>query len=183
MMNTNRSVVRRRLALSALLLFLVVPAACRDSVAPNIPRDVVAGAYELGAWSFDPQGSLPEVDLAVRLAGLGRSPASLNLLADGQLQLLFQEPATGVLRLVNGTYRTTPTGAALDFGSNVQYRSLLLSQQMSFTRGIDGSLSFEDEAPAGVLRQALLALVPEWENEPTVDPLPGRLRVVFNRLD
>lgn len=168
---------------AVLAVLLVQGTGCSDSVAPNIPREDIAGSYELAGLSFDPQGILPEVDLAARIAGLGRPPASLVLTTTGQLQLLFQDPGTALIRLVEGTYRTTPDGAILEFGGNVNYRALILSARMTFTLQEDGALLFDGLAPDGARRQPLLTLVPEWEDEPTIDPMPGALRVVFHRTD
>lgn len=168
---------------SVLAVLVMLGAGCSDSVAPNVPREDVVGSYELSGLSFDPQGSLPEVDLAARIAGLGRPPATLILMSTGQLQLIFQDPGSAQFRLVEGSFRTTPEGAIIEFGSNTQYRTLILSARMSFVRQDDGALLFEGSAPDGARRQPLLTLVPEWQDEPTIDPMPGSLQVVFHRTD
>lgn len=173
----------RRVVSGVVLIALAAAAACGDSVSPNIPREEVAGGYVLAELAFDPQGSLPVVDLIARLETLNKAEASLVLTTDGHLQLLFEDPGADLLRLVQGSFRTTPAGVFLDFGGNTQYRALLLSQQLTFTREMDGSLVFDADAPSGASRTALVTLVPEWQNEPTVDPMPGMLRVVFQPVE
>lgn len=185
---TPRLVRRRSLLSLTGVLALVVAATLGDSgcgsspAEPNIPRDSVAGTYSLTALSFDPQGILPSVDIWSRLQASGKSDVSLVLLSSGRLQLLFQDPATPLLRLVEGTYLTTPTGVALDLGDNNAYRALLFSRRMTFSVGANGSLGFDDLAPDGVSRAALVALVPEWSGEPLLDPMPGSLLVNFARV-
>lgn len=163
---------------------MVLITACGDSdpVDPNIPRAELAGSYQLTQLQFNPQGSLPAVDLKQRIDSLGKPMPSLTLHTDGTLQLFFQEPGSTHLRLVNGTFRTTTTGAVLDLGDNAAfYRTIMLSRHMTFTRHADNSLGFAAEAPNGVQKESLFVLVPEWSGEPLVDPVPGQLNVTFAR--
>jgi hypothetical protein len=104
-----------RLVTGLLLAALVVLTACGDSVSPNIPREDVAGGYSLAELAFDPQGSLPSVDIVARLEALDKPPVSLVLTTDGDLQLLFEDPSADLLRLVQGSFRTTPAGVFFDF--------------------------------------------------------------------
>lgn len=167
-------------ALAVVAAMIGVASGCGESnVEPNIPRDEVAGSYRLAALTFDPQGSLPAVDAAARLAALDKPDPALTLLEDGRLQLLFEDPASRLLHLVEGTFRTTPEGIVTDLGSANGYRALLLPRQAVYARVPGDTLVFDGLAPDGVSREALFALVPEWDQEPLVDPVPGTLKIVF----
>jgi hypothetical protein len=165
-----------------LTLVSILAAGCGDGpVEPNLTRDEVAGAYVVTSIAFDPQGSLPEIDIAARLSDLGKPQASLSLAADGTAQLLFEDPGSSLLRLVQGTYRTTPTGITIDLGSVGAYADLLLPRVATYERAADGS--FDLELSTSVSREALFDLAPEWAEEPLLDPVPGQLRVNFEPGD
>lgn len=169
--------IRGVAALAVSVLFL---GACGDDgpVEPNIPREDVVGTYRLTQLSFDPLGILPAADIHQRLADLDKPDASLNLLPDGTLQLFFEDPSSPLLRLVPGSFRTTPTGVAISFESGSAYGALVLPRRSTYEVSAGGSLVLEDSTT--VSRSALLALVPEWQTEQLLDPVPGELLVVFD---
>lgn len=169
------SMRRLRIGLAALLL---VSGCGSDASGPSRPE--LAGTYVLTRLAFDPQGSLPEVDVLARLGG---DVPRLVLAPTGPAQLVFEDPATGLITVVNGSYSTPQDGARIDFGGDPTYRSVLLSRRMTFTRDAAGALTFDEQAPDGVDRQRLLQLVPEFAGEQLLDPVPGRLAVVFSRLE
>lgn len=145
---------------------------------PSTPsRPEVAGTYTLTQLVFDPQGVLPAVDIRARLGGMA---PRLVLAPAGEAQLIFEDPATGLITTVDGRYTTPQGGVRMDFGEGAEFRSVLLSRRMTFTSGAT-ALTFDGDAPDGVLRQRLLQLVPEWSTEQLLDPVPGRLTVTFAR--
>jgi hypothetical protein len=161
------------------LAFLVALAGCGgDAAGPSRPE--IAGTYRLTDLRFDPQGVLPEVELLTRLGGA--EVPRLVLAPDGQAQLIFEDPATGLIRTADGVYSTPQAGARIDFGPGTSHRAILLSRRMTFTYSqAAGTLSFTGAAPDGVDRARLLQLVPEWQNEQLLDPVPGELTVTFTR--
>lgn len=163
---------RFRFGLATLLLV----ACSGDPSGPSRPE--VAGTYLLTVLAFDPQGVLPEVDLLARLGG---DVPRLVLAPAGEAQLVFEDPATGLITIANGTYSTPQAGARVDFGTQTAYRNVLLSRRMTFTWDAAGILTFADEAPDGVDRQRLIQLVPEFAGEQLLDPVPGMLTVEFTR--
>lgn len=160
---------------------IVVPAllsAC-DSDDPLSPDIDVRGNYTLAELSFDPQGLLPNVDLRARIT---TTIPRLVLVSDGRAQLVFQDPASGLVTTADASYAITRDGAVrIDFGgSSSLQRNMFLSQRMNFTYDeADRSLTFAGTSPDGVDRQRLLTLVPEWSPEQLFDPVPGTLRVVY----
>lgn len=169
----------RALALAAVAA--LATAACGDDspTEPVLSGAQVAGTYQLSEIRFDPQGSLPEVDLLGRIEL--QNPA-LQLTSGGVAQLTFRDPETNLLVSVNGTYATTPSAVRVDFGQGNQYARLLLSQKMTleFQSQQTTTLTFEDET-GSVGRARLLELVPEFEGEQLLDPVPGAFRVVFQK--
>jgi hypothetical protein len=138
----------------------------------------VAGTYILTALAFDPQGSLPEVDILPRLTG---AVPRLVLAPGGEAQLVFEHPTTGLITVLNGTYTTPASGVRVDFGTDLGYSSVLLSRLMTFDSATAGALTFQGPSPEGVSRQRLLELVPEYAGEQLLDPVPGQLTVRFTR--
>jgi hypothetical protein len=160
-----------RIAVAA-ALFL---AACGGD--PSTPsRPEAAGNYIMTELRFDPQGVLPAADILPRL---GTTPPRLVLAPGGEAQLIWVDPATGLITTATGRY-TTPQGSVrVDFGEGVAFRNVLLSRRMTFVG--QASISFDGEAPDGVPRARLVQLVPEWSGEQLLDPVPGRLTVTFTR--
>lgn len=166
----------RPLVLVPALLFTL---ACDDS--PSEPEGIditlVAGTYDLSMLRFDPQGSLPDTDI---LPVLGQDNVQLILATNRTAQVVYQDPITSLFTTLEGSFRTTESGARIEFQSNAPYRQLLLSRRMEFT--LNGTtLSFDAAAPDGVSRARLLELVPAFEGEQLLDPVPGTLRVSFTR--
>jgi hypothetical protein len=164
----------RRIGLG-LVVFLLMGCG-GDAAGPARPD--VAGTYFLTALAFDPQGVLPEVDILPRLSG---DVPRLVLAPAGEAQLVFEDPATGLISVANGTYSTPQDGVRLDFGADGAYRNVLLSRRMTFASGAGGTMTFVGTAPDGVSRQRLVQLVPEFADEQLLDPVPGQLTVVFTR--
>jgi hypothetical protein len=143
-------------------------------------RAELAGTYHLTTLTFDPQGVLPEVDMLPRLGGA--EVPRLVLAPAGEAQLIFEDPATGLIRTADGVYSTPQIGARIDFGPGTAYRAVLLSRLMTFVwADADQTLTFSGASPDGVSRERLIQLVPEWANEQLLDPVPGQLEVVFTR--
>lgn len=144
---------------------------------PSTPsRPEVAGNYRMTQLAFDPQGVLPQVDV---LARLGESAPRLVLAPGGQAQLIFEDPATGLITTATGRYTTPQGGVRVDFGEGAAHRGVLLSRRMTFTG--QGTITFDGEAPDGAPRARLVQLIPEWAGEQLLDPVPGRLSVTFTR--
>lgn len=148
-----------------------------DAAGPSRPQ--VAGSYDLTALTFDPQGSLPGVDILGRLEG---NVPRLVLAPGGEAQLVFEDPATGLITTTDGAYSTPESAVRIDFGADNAFRSVLLSRRMTFA--IDdaaATLGFDGAAPDGVPRDRLIQLVAEFADEQLLDPAPGQLVVEFTR--
>lgn len=167
-----------RSAVLAVALLLV--AGCGgDAVAPNLDRSDVAGSYLLEALAFDPDGSTPSVDVHAALVAAGGSPGVLTLLADGRMQFLWDDPESELVRLADGTFRTTPTGVELRFASGSRVGDLLLPLRVVVDRAGNGDLVL-DAPGVRVPLDRLVAFAPELAGEPLVDPVPGRLTGRFS---
>src|SRR5690606_4827518 len=144
-----------------------------------IPRDVVVGTYAITSITFDPQGSLPPVDIHTRFGTT--IPASVIVSSNGTLQFIVQDAATQQLITVNGTYRTTSTGIDVTFPASSQFQQILLSERMAFTfHEAASTLTFSGEVD-DISRARLIALVPELADEQLLDPTPGTLSVTLTR--
>jgi hypothetical protein len=140
-------------------------------------QDLV-GTYSMTRLAFDPQGTLPEANI---LAALGTTP-ELILTANSQGQIVYQDPISGLFTTVSCTTKITKTGLRVTFAGNSLYGDLLLSRTMDFSYSeAAGTLAFDDDSPDGVRRQKLTRLVPAWAGEQLFDPVPGRLRVTFQK--
>jgi hypothetical protein len=163
----------------AILLAASVVMACGgDPAGPSRPE--LAGTYRLTDLRFDPQGVLPEVDILPRLGGA--EVPRLVLAPDGQAQLIFEDPATGLIRTADAIWSSPQEGVRIDFGAGTAHRAILLSRRLVLTDdAATGTLRFQGQAPEGVDRARLLQLVPEWQDEQLLDPVPGQLTVAFRR--
>lgn len=168
--------MRRHGITPAIALAALMFAGCGDASGPS--RTDVAGTYLLTTLTFDPQGVLPAVDILARLDG---DMPRLVLAPAGEAQLVFEDPATGLITTTNGTYSTPEGGVRIDFGSNTAFRSVLLSRRMTFDESAAGTLLFDASAPDGVDRARLIELVPEFTDEQLLDPVPGQLTIAFTR--
>lgn len=158
-------------------------AACGDDGTgprlPDLTRADVAGHYEMTALTFDPQGSLPEVDLFARLP---EPLPSLVLVANGQAQLVSRDPETGLIAVAAATYTVSSLGRVqftFDQSSTLHLQTLLASSMVFDFVATPRSLVFDATVTGGIDRATLLELVPEWEDEQLFDPVPGVLRVVY----
>jgi hypothetical protein len=169
----------KKLALLSLLLIGGAAACDDDPSEPSIPRDDVVGTYSLTSLTFDPQGSLPAVQIHTRF---GTSiPASAIVSSNGTLQFVVQDATTSQLLTVNGTYQTNPTGIDVTFQSSAPYAQILLSRNMRFTfNEASSTLTFSGEVN-DISRARLVALVPEFATEQLLDPTPGTLSVTLTR--
>jgi hypothetical protein len=153
-------------------------AGCGDSTGPSIDTSLVVGTYAMTALSFDPQGSLPAIDINARL----NTSVQLIVSNTGALQIVYQDPVSNLFTTIQGTYRGTEDGVRIDFASNSAYDGLLLSRRMDFAYdSTTTTLSFNAASPDGANRQRLLQLAPELANEQLLDPTPGTLHVTFKR--
>ena len=168
----------RRAVLPILVVALGIVACGDDPAAPTIGRDEVAGTYVLTTLSFDPQGSLPDTDIRSRLETTQIPRLTVSGASDA-FQLVFNNP-DGTLQVVSGTYRLRQEGIRLSFQNETDAQRILLPRNAELTfNAASGTLSFT--ADTSVRLSRLRQLVPEFQNEPLSDPVPGRLRVVFTR--
>ena len=152
---------------------------CGDDSDPAAPDLDVRGNYAMAELTFDPQGSLPGVDLRARIS---RNVPRLVLATDGRAQLVFEDPATGLVTTANASYTIAePNRVSVSFDeASTMYRGSFLSRRMTFTYDpSQRTLVFAGASPDGVDRQRLLAAVPEWAQEQLFDPVPGTLQVIF----
>lgn len=167
-----------------LVLGLVVAmAACdSESTGPDLGRSEVAGTYDLTTLAFDPQGSLAEVSLEDRFGGV--LDPQLILSANGNVQLFYTDPVTGLGRTVNGTFTTTSTGARITFAQSGTFGEIFFPRtlQLGFN-ATAGTLEFTGSAGSSIARDRLVGLVPALADEQLLDPVPGTLRIVFTEAD
>jgi hypothetical protein len=152
--------------------------ACDDDgpTEPNLSRAEVSGTYTITAMTFDPQGSLPAVDV---FAEFGEDPPPrITLTENGTVQVLVQDPVTDLAITVPGTYTTTSTGVRITFSG--PFADLLLSNVMQLDYD-DGTLTFSGTATGGVSRARLVAIFPDLEEEQLLDPVPGSLTLTATR--
>lgn len=163
---------------AAALLAILPLVACSDSTSTDVTDlDAVAGDYSLTVLRFDPQGSLTDQNI---LAALGVEEVQLTLTLDREAQIVYRDPGTQLIVTIPGSFRPTAEGIRMVLASNSQYRQLLLSRTMEYSfNAAAGTLVFDGEAPDGVSRARLQALVPAFQGEQLLDPTPGVLRVTF----
>ena len=146
---------------------------------PDLTRADVAGQYEMTELSFDPQGSLPGVDLLARLDA--DDPPRLFVASnEDSLALTFVDPEGGLPRDVPGGYELGDEDVSIDFENAVEPAQILLPPDLVLAfDSAAGTLSFGGAVHADTTR--LFVLVPEWSGEPVTNPLPGTLSVTFSR--
>ena len=161
---------------------LLLVAACDGNGDPfQVEQVELRGQYELTQLSFDPQGVLPLVELKDRV---GTNLPRLVLAQNLRAQLIVTD-TLGLTSLANGTYASTHADSVqLDFGTNPSiYGRILMSQSMRFFRSEgSASLTFSGSHPEGLERARLLELVPEFQGEQLLDPVPGVLTITFTRV-
>lgn len=166
----------RRLVFCALAAFAL---GCGDDddngTGPTIDPVLVAGVYELQVLAFDPQGMLPEIDLLQRIS---ESQVPQLIVTETQFQLVYRDPATGLVSTSNGDYTLTREGIRLNFPTAAEAQGMLLPQRALFTYDANlRALWFEQNTSVSLERFRQLA--PEYEDEPLTNPVPGRLEVIF----
>lgn len=171
---------RRASTLAGMIAALAFTSGCGDdgTSTQNLSLEDLAGTYSLTVLTFDPQGALPETNILPALPAV----PELIVTASKTAQVVFQDPGSGLFTTISATNRTTKTGLRISFASGSGFADLLFPRTMDFTYSeTPRTLTFDDEATEGVRRQRLRALIPEWANEQLLDPVPGRLRVTFQR--
>lgn len=171
--------MRRRLSLLG-LLSLTALTACGDNTSttgPTLDPSVVAGIYTPTVLSFDPQGSLPVANL---LEAIGQQiQPYLSVATDGSFVFFFLDGQTMKPVSASGSYETLESGIRLKFDKTSDAEALLLLPKeldLTFDQNA-GTLSFSGSVQAS--RARLFQLVPDWQNEPLADPVPGLLSVQF----
>lgn len=176
-----RAFLRRFTVWATALTLPVVMLACGDDetpVEPEFELDELYGIYELEVLRFDPQGTLPAVDVLAR-ADFSEDP-ELEVVQGGQAQLLWRRSG-GLLEVVGANWRLTTTGIRLTLADPGKVGTILLPRELELELSVIArTLSFSGSV-SGPSRTQLLALVPEWEQEQLLDPTPGSLTVRFRR--
>lgn len=172
--------MKRISALAATLVMAPVLAGCGGDSGPLAPeRPDVTGTYTLTQLWFDPQGSLPDINLMERMEG---PLPKLVLVANGQAQLVSTDPATGLVVVANATYSFTPANRVqftFDAGSTLHSQTFLTNaMQFTFAQP-PKTLLYDQTVTGGISRDALRRLVPEWESEQLFDPVPGDITIVY----
>lgn len=173
--------MQRRLSLLG-LLFLAALTACgsnKSTTGPTLDPALVEGLYAPTALSFDPQGSLPVVSLLDSISQ--QIQPELWVGTKGGFEFLFFNSQSRLPDVANGTYSMLENGVRLNFQNLSDAEKLLLPQQLDLTFDQNaGTLSFNGTIQAP--RTRLFQLVPEWQNEPLTDPVPGTLVVEFTLI-
>lgn len=166
----------------ALLGALVVTAACGGDGSPTEPgidRDLVVGVYDITTLTFDPNGSLPQKDIAERLDPTIRP--QFVVARDRTFQIAFIDPVSKRIETVEGEYSTLRGGIRLEFDSE-QGARLLLPRRLDLDFSEEtATLSFSGEISVPLDR--LRELVPEFQDEQLPNQVRGALAVVFTRRD
>jgi hypothetical protein len=166
--------------LAGTIAALSLSTGCGDdgSSVQNLDIEDLAGTYSLTLLAFDPQGALPEANI---LPALGVIP-ELIVTTSRTAQVVFQDPGSGLFTTIAATVRTTKTGLRVNFAGGSEAADLLLPRTTEFQYNeTTRTLTLDEETTESVRRQRLVALVPDWQNEQLLDPVPGRLRVTFQR--
>jgi hypothetical protein len=173
--------MQRRLTFLGLLAVAAL-AACGGSTSttgPTLDPTLVEGLYEPTALSFDPQGYLPAVSLLDSISQQIQPQMSVG--NDGRFAFLFFNSQSRLPQLAHGSYRMLEDGIRLDFDQASDAETLLLPQQLDLTFDQNaGTLSFTGSIQTP--RARLFQLVPDWQNEPLTDPVPGVLTVEFTMV-
>lgn len=165
-----------------ILAAAVVLGGCGDddgtTFEPRLDPEAVAGVYDITRMTFDPDGSVPQVDIAERLDPTIRPQLVVAL--DLTFQLAYIDPATKKITTIDGTYETLLDGVRLLFPSRQESQRILLPQRLDLLFSeTTGTLSFAGSVDADLPR--LVALAPEYAQEQFPDPVRGRLEIEFTR--
>src|SRR5690606_345552 len=138
----------------------------------------VAGVYDITHMTFDPDGSVPEVDIAQRLDPTIRPQLVVAL--DLTFQLAYIDPATKKITTIDGEYETLLDGLRLKFPSRQASQQILLPQRLDLTYfEVSGTLAFDGAVDADLDR--LVELASEYAEEQFPNPVRGRLEIEFTR--
>ena len=145
---------------------------------PDLTRADVAGVYNMTELSFDPNGSLPLVNLLTR--GSAAQVPELIVAADrDSLQLVFRLEGS-LLRVVRGSYDLDDDGISVELVNAAEPAEILIPRNLDYLFDDEAeTLRFSGAITADTTR--LFTLVPEWSGEPVINPLPGTLSVTFTR--
>ena len=183
----GRTDAARTLARRTLVLLLAAGlggglAGCDDDDPTDLEdlldQELVVGTYDYQTLAFDVSGqTFGEYDL-LDATQLDPSTHFLIIANDGTVDLAFQDPASGGLEIAGGDYEMLEDGLRITFDNAGLPGRLLIPQTLELTYDDEsGELSFVGDVPAA--RTRLVELVPELEDEPLGDPVPGSLTVVF----
>ena len=164
------------------LLAAAVVCGCDGDSDPTAPDIDVRGNYSLTELAFDPQGSLPAMDLLARIAET--TIPRLVLATSGRAQLVAEDPSTGLITTADASYAVLDsTHVRVTFAeASTSHEVSFLSRRMTFTYDpATRTLTFAAASPDGITRSRLLQAVPEWQQEQLLDPVPGTLHVTFRR--
>ena len=148
---------------------------------PDLTRADVEGQYVITELSFDPQGSgLGLEDLLARV-DFAETPDLILSASDDSAQLIFRIDGE-LLRVIEGEYDLGDTGVTVELDNALEPGEILLPRVTAYFFDEEaGTLSFNGTIQADTAR--LFELVPEWSGEPVANPLPGTLRVTFERAN
>ncbi|HEX6939272.1 MAG TPA: hypothetical protein VF158_07655 [Longimicrobiales bacterium] len=173
--------MRRRPLWMVLVGAAAVAGGCSDEgspLEPTLEPDVVAGVYDITRMTFDPDGSIPEVDIAQRLDPTVRPQLVVAL--DLTFQLAYIDPATKKIITVDGEYETLVDGIRLKFPSRDASQQILLPPELDLVYAAEAAtLAFQGGVDADLAR--LVALAPEYAEEQFPDPVRGELDIEFTR--
>ena len=147
---------------------------------PDLTRADVEGQYVISELSFDPQGSglgladlLDRIDFAV-------SPEMILSATDDSVQLIFRIEGD-LLRVIEGEYDLGDTDVTVELDNALEPGEILIPRVTTyFFNEETETLTFNGTFQADTTR--LFELVPEWSGEPVANPLPGALRITFERV-
>lgn len=166
--------------LGAVLIAMALTASgCSDDrgTGPRVDRSEVAGIYHLSALTFDPRGSLPEVDIIDRLEEADLPELILSR-SDDTFQSITRDPSSGRFIAVDGKYTYRNRVVRLQFPRATDAERLLLPQNPDFEfNSSESTLTYRADTEASLSR--LRDLVPEYLDEQLPDPVLGELYLVF----
>lgn len=175
--------MRLRLLPLALAGAAVVLGGCDDDspLDVGLSPDDVAGVYDITEMSFDPDGSVPGVDILERIDEGDITPRLTIYRTNDEFQLAYNTPEDPPgIGIIEGRYEIIADGVRLRFFSEQQARKLILPANLDLAYfGLDGVLSFEGSVNVDL--NALVDLVPEYGEEQFPDPVRGRLVIKFTR--
>ena len=143
--------------------------------------DDVAGVYDITEMSFDPDGSVPGVDILERIDDGDITPRLTIYRGNDRFQIAYNTPEDPPgIGIIEGEYEVIADGVRLTFDSELDANKLILPVRLDLAYfGLDGVLSFDGSVNVNL--DSLVELVPEYEEEQFPDPVRGRLVIKFTR--